>query len=410
VTSGGGPGAVPGADGEGAAASRRAGARSENRRSADTPPEASGRTAGGGILAQLVTRCQIIICAGPGGVGKTTTAAALALQAARLGRRACVVTIDPAKRLADALGLDELTNEPHQVDGDWRPAGELWAMMLDTKTTFDDVVVRNAGSPEQADAILGNRLYRNISGALGGTQEYMAMEKLYELHHEGRFDLVVVDTPPTRHALDFLDAPARLTRFLDNRVFRLLMTPTRAGLRAIGLATQMFLRTISRVVGGAIVTDAVAFFAAFEGMEQGFRDRAAKVEKLLGDATTAFVVVSSPRRDAVEETVFFADRLRDSSGRVEALVVNRMFPTFGPVPAALRPRPGDRAGPAEGLAALATNLADLERVAGREREHVSALSARLPGAEVVQVPFLADDVHDVGGLTEVCRWLFDQER
>ncbi len=151
---------------------------------------------------------QIIICAGPGGVGKTTTAAAIALQGARLGRRACVVTIDPAKRLADALGLDELTNEPTRSQGDWEPAGELWALMLDTKTTFDDVVVRNAGSPEQAEAILDNRLYRNISGALGGTQEYMAMEKLYELHREGRFDLVVVDTPPTRHALDFLDAPA----------------------------------------------------------------------------------------------------------------------------------------------------------------------------------------------------------
>ena len=321
-----------------------------------------------------------------------------------------MVTIDPAKRLADALGLDELTNEPHEVDGDWRPAGELWAMMLDTKTTFDDVVTRNAGSPEQAEAILGNRLYRNISGALGGTQEYMAMEKLYELHREGGFDLVVVDTPPTRHALDFLDAPARLTRFLDNRVFRLLMTPTRAGLRAIGVATQMFLRTISRVVGGAIVTDTVAFFAAFEGMEQGFRDRAAKVEELLVDGKTAFVVVSSPRREAVEETLFFADRLRDSFGRVDALVVNRMFPSFGPVPDALRQGPSDQGPPAAELAALAANLADLERVAGREREHVTALSARLPGAAVVQVPFLADDVHDVEGLTEVCRWLFDPER
>ncbi len=193
------------------------------------------------------------------------------------------------------------------------------------------------------------------------------MEKLYELHRDGGFDLVVVDTPPTRHALDFLDAPARLTRFLDNRVFRLLMTPTRAGLRAIGVATQMFLRTIGRVVGGAIVADTVAFFAAFEGMEQGFRDRAAKVEELLVDGKTAFVVVSSPRRDAVEETLFFADRLRESSGRVEALIVNRMFPSFGPVPDALRQGPGDQVPPAAELAALATNLADLDQVASREQ-------------------------------------------
>jgi anion-transporting ArsA/GET3 family ATPase len=351
-------------------------------------------------LSALTADRQIIICAGPGGVGKTTTAAAIAVHGARLGRRVCVVTIDPAKRLADALGLDDLTNEAHQVEGDWGAPGELWALMLDTKTTFDDVVVRNAGSPEQAAAILDNRLYRNISGALGGTQEYMAMEKLYELHREGRFDLVVVDTPPTRHALDFLDAPGRLTRFLDNRIFRLLMMPTRAGLRAIGAATRMFVRTISKVVGGAMVADAVAFFAAFEGMEQGFHDRAAKVGELLVDGTTAFVVVASPRRDAVEEALFFADRLQESASRVEALVVNRMFPAFGPVPAALAAASGDA------VEALATNLSDLDRVASREEQHVTALSDRLPGVPVVRVPFLADDVHDVAGLTEVGRWLF----
>ncbi len=366
-------------------------------------PEDDAHT--GGVLTGLVLGRQIIICAGPGGVGKTTTAAAIALHAARLGRRACVVTIDPAKRLADALGLDQLTNEPHQIDGDWQPTGELWALMFDTKTTFDDVVVRNAGSREQAEAILGNRLYRNISGALGGTQEYMAMEKLYELHRDRGFDLVVVDTPPTRHALDFLDAPARLTRFLDNRVFRLLMTPTRAGLRAIGLATQMFLRTISKVVGGAIVTDAMAFFEAFEGMEQGFRDRAAKVEELLVDGTTAFVVVSSPRREAIDETLFFADRLRQTTGRVEALIVNRVFPYFGPVPDGLRVGPGNT--DSAQLAALVANLEDLDRVASREQEQVKALAARLPGAAVIQVPFLAGDVHDIDGLTEVGRWLFD---
>jgi anion-transporting ArsA/GET3 family ATPase len=383
-------------------------------------------------LVPLAADRQIIICAGPGGVGKTTVAAAIALQGARLGRRACVVTIDPAKRLADALGLEELTNEAHQVEGDWGAPGELWALMLDTKTTFDDVVARNAASPAQAQAILDNRLYRNISGALGGTQEYMAMEKLYELHRGGRFDLVVVDTPPTRHALDFLDAPGRLMRFLNNRIFRLLMTPTRAGMRALSLATQIFLRTVSRVVGAALVEDAVAFFAAFEGMEQGFRDRAAKVEELLVDDGTAFVVVAAPRRDAVAEALYFADRLRDSSGRVEALVVNRMFPFFGPVPAALReaaagptrtegsggergaPAAGDDrgstdsrpAGSTEALSPLVANLADLDRVASREEQHVAVLAGRLPEAPVIRVPFLADDVHDVVGLTEIGRWLF----
>lgn len=349
-------------------------------------------------LEQLVSSSRVIICAGPGGVGKTTTAAAIALHAARSGRRACVVTIDPAKRLADALGLEALTNEAAPVrgaGGDDGGDGGLWALMLDTKSTFDEVVIRNAGSEEQANAILENRLYRNISGALGGTQEYMAMEKLYELHQSGNFDLVVVDTPPTRHALDFLDAPARLLRFLNNRIFRLLMMPTRASLRAVGVATQMLLRTISKVVGGAMVSDAVAFFTAFEGMEQGFRDRATKVGQLLSGEGTSFVVVSSPRRDATTEAVYFADRLRDNagSGSVGALVVNRMFPSFGPAPDGL-------SGP------LAENLEQLGRVASSEERYVEQLSSRLPGAPVVRVPFLADDVHDLGGLDEIARWMF----
>lgn len=354
-------------------------------------------------LEQLVSDSRVIICAGPGGVGKTTTAAAIALHAGRSGRRACVVTIDPAKRLADALGLEALTNEASPVEGVGGgdgfggdgSGGGLWALMLDTKSTFDDVVIRNAGSEEQANAILENRLYRNISGALGGTQEYMAMEKLYELYQSGDFDLVVVDTPPTRHALDFLDAPARLLRFLNNRIFRLLMMPTRASLRAVGVATQMLLRTISKVVGGAMVSDAVAFFTAFEGMEQGFRERAARVEQLLGSDGTSFVVVSSPRRDATTEAVYFADRLRESgsSGSVGALVVNRMFPAFGPVPEGL-------SGP------LADNLEQLQRVASSEESYVEQLSSRLPGAPVVRVPFLADDVHDLGGLDDIARWMF----
>nr|MDQ2726168.1 ArsA family ATPase [Actinomycetota bacterium] len=166
-------------------------------------------------MATLIAEHDIIVCAGPGGVGKTTAAAAIALEGARRGRRTCVVTIDPARRLADALGIAELGNDPHQVEGAWEGPGELWALMLDTKATFDSIVKANASTPAQAQAILANRFYRNISGALSGTQEYMAMEKLYALHNDTRFDLVVVDTPPTRHALDFLDAPNRLMRFLN---------------------------------------------------------------------------------------------------------------------------------------------------------------------------------------------------
>jgi anion-transporting ArsA/GET3 family ATPase len=354
-------------------------------------------------LDDLVDSRAIVICAGPGGVGKTTCAATIALEGAKRGRRACVVTIDPAKRLADALGLESLTNDAHEVSpGAW--PGELWALMLDTKTTFDEVVRRNAASEQQAQAILDNKLYRNISGALGGTQEYMAMEKLYSLYSEGAYDLIVVDTPPTRHALDFLDAPHRLLRFLNNRLFRLLMAPTRASLRAIGMATQMFLKTMSRVVGGAVVTDAIAFFAAFEGMEQGFRDRAQLVSRLLADSATAFVVVAAPRRDAVTEAVYFADRLSSSAstaGRVEALVANRMFPTFGVVPSSLPAPPTTGSG-----AVLVENLADFARVADREEAHLEELTSRLPGVPVVRVPFLSTDVHDLQTLSEVGAYMF----
>ena len=261
-------------------------------------------------LLPLVTDRAILVCCGSGGVGKTTTAAALALEGARRGRRACVVTIDPAKRLADALGLESLTNTAGRVEVD--APGELWALMLDTKSTFDALISRYAGAPDQAERILNNRMYRNIAGALSGTQEYMAMEKLFELHDEGQFDLIVIDTPPTRNALDFLDAPRRLTRFLDNRLFRIVVMPTRAYLKAVSVATQAFLRTISRVVGNQVVGDAIAFFQAFEGMEEGFRNRAQAVLELLSDKDTAFVLVASPRRDAVEEAAFFARTTRRS--------------------------------------------------------------------------------------------------
>ncbi len=181
--------------------------------------------------------------------------------------------------------------------------------MLDTKSTFDRLVTGNAVTPEQAQRILDNRFYRNVSGALGGTQEYMAMEKLHELHDAGDYDLIVIDTPPTRHALDFLDAPRRLLRLLDNRIFRMLMMPTRAYLKVASLAVQTFLHTVAQVVGSEAIDDVVAFFRAFEGMEAGFRDRALAVEELLASPDTAFVLVTSPRRDAMEEAQYFAHQL-----------------------------------------------------------------------------------------------------
>jgi anion-transporting ArsA/GET3 family ATPase len=363
--------------------------------------------------AELVDQRHVVLCCGTGGVGKTTTAATLAIEGARRGRNAVVVTIDPAKRLANTLGLEHLSNSAHEIarerwdpDGDAVPGGRLHALMLDTETTFDQLVQTYARNDEQATGILSNRFYRNIAGALSGTQEYMAMEKLYELHDSGGFDLIVVDTPPTRHALDFLDAPRRLTRLLDNRVFRMLMVPTRGVVRVGGVAAAAFLKTISRVVGSEAVDDVVAFFRAFEGMEEGFRERAAQVTKLLAADETAFVLVTSPRRDAVEEAEYFAGRLADGDFAVDALVVNRVHQRYSDIdPEALRDRARELAGrrseASNRLAAQYANLADLEEVAVRERAELAGLEDRIGDASVVHVPELGHDVHDFLALRAV---------
>lgn len=354
-------------------------------------------------LSSLVHDAEIIVTAGSGGVGKTTTAAALALEGARAGRRAVVVTIDPAKRLADALGLEGLSNTPSKIEGDW--PGELWAMMLDTKSTFDDLVVTHSTDPQQAERILGNRFYKNISGALSGTQEYMAMEKLYELHVTHDFDVVVVDTPPTRHALDFLDASRRLTRFLDHRLYRILMAPTRGLMKAANVAVQPFVRTVSKVVGAEVLDDAVTFFTAFSGMEEGFKSRSNTVFELLASPRTAFVLVASPRRDTVTEADFFARRLAEAGIAVRALIVNRMHPRFGDgLAEAMRERGNTLQG--TDLGGLYTNLADFQLVATREEEHLTGLAERVAPAPVIRVPFLQTDVHDLAGLDEVATHLF----
>jgi anion-transporting ArsA/GET3 family ATPase len=376
-----------------------------------TPPAKTGRARKGKAtssptdLAALVAERRIVICSGSGGVGKTTVAAVLAMEAAAAGRRAVVVTIDPAKRLADALGLggDGIGNVPKKIAGDW--PGELWAVMLDTKSTFDALVTRYSSDPEQAERILANRFYKNISGALSGTQEYMAMEKLYELHADAGFDLVVVDTPPSRNALDFLDAPRRLTRFLDHRLYRVLMAPTRGMMKAVNVAAQAFVRSVSKVVGSDVFADAVAFFQAFDGMEEGFRQRADVVLGLLTSPATAFVLVASPHRDTVDEARFFAEKLAEADIEVAALIVNRMHPHFtDALPESLR----ERAATLDGteLGGLYRNLADFALVAGREEDHLAGLTQQVAPAPVVRVPFLRSDVHDVDGLRLVGDHLF----
>ena len=349
-------------------------------------------------LATLLEQQTVIVCVGAGGVGKTTTAAALALEAAQRGRRVCVVTIDPARRLSDAMGFDPdraIGNEPQQIDV--AAKGELWAVMLDTSTTFDGLIRSYAPSEEQAQNILTNDFFRNIADSMSGAHEYMAMEKLYELHNHERFDLVVVDTPPTSNAIDFLEAPDRITQFLDHRLYKILVTPTGGLARVVNFAAQGFLRTVARIVSASVVDDAIEFFAAFDGMEEGFRGRAVAVHDLLIADDTSFVLVTVPRNDTVDDAATFIETLADADIAVDAIVVNRVHPSFG------SDRLDDRGdGP---LAPFITVLHDSQAVAAGQDTVLATLTDELPAGAVVKIPFLDTDVHDLDGLASLAQWL-----
>lgn len=357
-------------------------------------------------LESVVAQSHVIVCCGSGGVGKTTTAAVIALHAALQGRKTVVVTIDPARRLADALGLDGLTNEPAQIPGLPEGSGEMWAMMLDTKATFDGLVRRYAADSNQTEQILENSFYRNISTSLSGTQEYMASEKLYELAIESNYDLVVVDTPPTRNALDFLEAPRRLAKFLDHRIYKVLMLPTRGIVKAVNVAAQTLLRSISKVVGTEVIADAIAFFGAFEGMEQGFKERAAEVDSLLSQPDTAFILIASPHADTMAEAQFFAARLRELKITVRALIVNRMQPRFGD-----NHSPEDLAERYAGtpLGEQYQCLAEAQHLARGEQKHLLGLAQELAPAPVVQVPVQAFEVSNMATLQMLGQAMFDTD-
>lgn len=346
-------------------------------------------------LQPAVGAASVVLCAGTGGVGKTTVAAAIGADAARLGRRAVVITIDPARRLADALGI-ELINTPSRIPGPW--PGELSALMLDAKQTFDDLVASEAGSEEQANHILQNRLYQNLSGVLSGTQEFMATEKLFELHESRAYDLIVVDTPPTRNALDFLEAPEKLVRFLDGRFMRLLFP--RQVRRAVNAALRLMLRQVSSVVGSRIVDDGVAFLKAFQGMEDGFRQRAKDVANLLADDGTVVVLVTAPRLEAVAETRWFADQVGARGLSVGGLVVNRTHPSFTDEPIDQLTECWDEH--ADGpLAAAFGVLVDAQHAVAAEQDAVAELAVAIEPAPVVRVPLLPRDVRDLDSVLAV---------
>ena len=358
-------------------------------------------------VAPLIERKEIVICAGAGGVGKTTTAAAIALGMAERGLKVAVLTIDPARRLADSLGLPELGNEERQVEIDG--SGELWAMMLDPKRTFDHLIEKHAPDERTRDAGLSNRIYQELSNAVAGSQEYMAMEKLYELHQEERYDLLVLDTPPSRNALDFLEAPERLSRFVDSRSLQLFLRPGRLGLKVFGRGTGMLFSALQKVTGVDLLQDLSEFFASFGDMAEGFRERAARTSELLADRRTTFLLVTSPRRDAIDEAIFFHRRLRERRLPFGGVVVNRMSTLAvedeevdeDELEALLGKRLGRR---------VADNLEDYQAIATRDRENVERLSRDLAdGAPPILVPHLEDDIHDLRGLLDMNEYLFAAE-
>jgi anion-transporting ArsA/GET3 family ATPase len=352
------------------------------------------------LIADPETR--ILVCCGAGGVGKTTTSAALALAAAEAGRTVVVLTIDPARRLAQSLGLVELDNEPRRVDVPGAD-GELHAMMLDMKRTFDDIVVAHS-TPDRAEQILANPFYQSLSSSFSGTQEYMAMEKLGQLRATEQWDLIIVDTPPSRSALDFLDAPNRMSRFLDGPMIRLLTAPSRAGLKFVSAGFLVFSRIISKVLGGQLLRDISAFVTALDTMFGGFRERATATYELLRRPGTWFVVVATPEPDALREASYFVDRLSSEGMPLAGLVINRTHPPATTALSATRAE-----GAAEEVAEAGGDGADLaaaalrvhaERMvqAAREQHLADRFTSAHPEVGVRTVPATAGDVHDLDGL------------
>jgi anion-transporting ArsA/GET3 family ATPase len=374
-------------------------------------------------VAERLEGKRVCIVAGSGGVGKTTTAAALALGLAAAGQRVAVITIDPAKRLANALGMEELGNEPRLVDPAVFAAeglevkGELWAMMLDAKATFDELIERLAPDAKTRDEILANRIYHELSGAVAGSQEFTAIARLYDLHHEGGFDVLVLDTPPSRNALDFLDAPDRLTAFFQGRALKLFLAPTGIAAKVLGRGTGVVFAVMKRVTGVDLLSDLSVFFRSLSGVVDGFAERAAGVKALLADPATTFIIVTSPQKEPVEEAIFFRGKLREAGMPLGGLVVNRVEPGVGE-PEPLHPSAVvEELAPVLGAALaakVARTVADAQVLAARDVAAIARLRAELDEREPILVPLMDTDVHDIAGLVAVQRHLFapaaDRER
>jgi anion-transporting ArsA/GET3 family ATPase len=372
-------------------------------------------------VSDLLRDKHVCVCAGSGGVGKTTTSAAIALGMAAEGAKVAVVTIDPAKRLANALGLEELANEPRRVErrrlsgAGIEMRGELWAMMLDPKRTFDELIERVAADPARAREIKDNRVYRELSTAVSGSQEFTAVAKLYELERDGDFDLLVLDTPPSRNALDFFDAPGRLTSFLEGSALKTFIRPTGLGMRLVGRGAAPLLAALRRVTGVDLIGDLSTFFGLLGDMTEDFTARAKQVEQVLRSPTTAFLLVTSAQQSAIDEAIWFRRTLADSGLPFAGVIVNRVHHDIlgDTEPEDLLPALGEELAPALARR-VAANFADYHRLARRDTRNVIKLGGQLGTEPLLLVPRLDDDVHDIQGLLRIHRYLFasdaDRER
>jgi anion-transporting ArsA/GET3 family ATPase len=360
-------------------------------------------------LAEALRSRSVVVCVGPGGVGKTTLAAALALQGAALGRASLVCTIDPARRLANALGLSELGNvarpiaEAELQAAGIRVAAPVQAMMLDMKQSWDELIARSA-PPEQRERILTNRFYQSLSSALAGSQEYIALEKLWELHSAQTHELLVLDTPPTTQALDFLDAPERVLDFFGSDTARWFLTPAlrgaKVGLRLFGLGGNLISRTLSRIVGGQTLSDLAAFLLAMSGMNESFRERASAVRALLRSEETVVVLVTGAAAERREEAIRFHQSLREQRLHVAAVVVNQVHAGVAPEDVAGTARlPEPLRGKLERTAAEANSLAEADAQGLRE------LAKAVAPTPLISVPRFQGDVHDLRALWRVGAYL-----